>query len=209
MIALATGARKEAILSLTWDQVYIPEPEGRHERIAPYESSTPEGYPFTVLPTIVTDADGKPIHAKRSRHVSHETPVLNFKAGANIKGAYIDFGAGSGNKRRPQIPIGQNWRLINYVIHADRSQPYVISYSGKPLKSLKKGLAEVAKEAGVTKPVTHHTMKRTAITHMVRGGVPLADVAEMVNTTEAVIKEYYNMHRPDLEAALGDVLSIR
>ena len=85
----------------------------------------------------------------------------------------------------------------------------MISYNGKPVKSLKKGLADVAKEAGVTKPVTHHTMKRTAITHMVRAGVPFNIISEAVNTTEEVLKKHYSMHRPDIEAALGSALSIR
>jgi len=209
LIALATGARKEAILSLTWEQVYIPQPQGRHERNAPYDSTTAEGYPFTVLPTIVTDTDGKPMYAKRSRYVTYEKPVLDYTTGENIKGAYIDFGAGSGNKRRPQIPISQNWRLMSYLVHADRSQPFVITYNGKRVKSLKKGLAEVAKEAGVTKPVTHHTMKRTAITHMVRAGIPFNIIAEAVNTTEEVLKKHYNMHRPDIEEAFGDALSVK
>jgi len=59
---------------------------------------------------------------------------------------------------------------MNYPVFADRSQPNVISYKGERIKSLKKGLAQVAKDAGVNKTVTHHTMKRTAITHLVRGG---------------------------------------
>ncbi len=195
LIALATGARKEAILSLTWDQVYIPE--SKLTRV------------YEIEPTPVHDADGNLVMPKRAFRRDYENPPLNYEDGTVVKGAYIDFGAGSGNKRRPQIPIGQNWRLMSYLIHADRSQPYVITYNGKRVKSLKKGLAEVAKDAGVKKAVTHHTMKRTAITHMVRAGIPLEIIADAVNTTVAVLKKHYNMHRPDVEAAFGDALSVR
>ncbi|WP_227285817.1 hypothetical protein [Boseongicola sp. H5] len=195
LIALATGARKEAILSLTWDQVYIPEAVLKHV--------------VEVEPEPVLSPDGEWVMPKRATRRTYENPPLDYETGGVAKGAYIDFGAGSGNKRRPQIPIGQNWRLVSYLLHADRSQPYVITFNGKPVKSLKKGLAEVAKEAGVTKPVSHHTMKRTAITHMVRAGIPFNIIAEAVNTTEEVLKKHYSMHRPDIEAALGDVLSIR
>lgn len=195
LIALATGARKEAILSLTWDQVYIPE--ATLKRVSEVE------------PEPVLDPKGNWVMPERSFRREYENPPLNFEDGSVVKGAYIDFGAGSGNKRRPQIPIGQNWRLMSYLIHADRSQPYVITYNGKRVKSLKKGIAEVAKEAGVTKPVTHHTMKRTAITHMVRAGIPFNIIAEAVNTTEEVLKKHYNMHRPDIEEAFGDALSVR
>ncbi len=164
---------------------------------------------YEIEPTPVHDADGNLVMPKRAFRRDYENPPLNYEDGTVVKGAYIDFGAGSGNKRRPQIPIGQNWRLMSYLIHADRSQPYVITYNGKRVKSLKKGLAEVAKDAGVKKAVTHHTMKRTAITHMVRAGIPLEIIADAVNTTVAVLKKHYNMHRPDVEAAFGDALSVR
>lgn len=194
LIAHATGARKEAILSLTWDQVYIPENVLSAIDVEP--APTHDGEGRVVVPHRAVRMEGK--------------PVLDAATGEHIKGAFIDFGAGTGNKPRPAIPIGRNWRLMNYLLYGgDRSQPYVISFNGKPVDNIKKGLAQVAKEAGVKKSVTHHTMKRTAITHMVRGGIPIPTIAEMVNTTEEIIKQHYNMHRPDLEDALGDVLSIR
>jgi integrase len=192
LIALATGARKEAILSLTWEQVYIPETR------------------FEVLESVPIPLNERVRGGPKDREIRGANDPVDRETGAVGKGAYIDFGAGSGNKRRPQVPIGQNLRLMKYLLHTgDRSQPYVITYNGKRVKSLKKGLAEVAKEAGVTKPVTHHTMKRTAITHMVRAGIPFNIIAEAVNTTEDVLKKHYNMHRPDIEEAFGDALSVR
>jgi integrase len=88
LIALATGARKEAILSLTWDQVYIPE--------ATMKKVT------EIEPEPVHDAEGNLVMPKRSSRREYENPPLNFEEGTVVKGAYIDFGAGSGNKRRPQ-----------------------------------------------------------------------------------------------------------
>lgn len=196
LIALASGARKEAILSLTWDQVYIPAPTsvGRAE----------------IAPEPVLDPDGNYVMPQRSFRKTMENPPIDYKSGQVVSGAYIDFGAGSGNKHRPQIPVGQNPRLMEYLLFGgDRSQPFVISYKGKPVDSIKKGLKEVAKDAGIKKAVTHHTMKRTAITHMVRAGIPLEIIADAVNTTVAILKKHYNMHRPDVEKAFGGSLSIR
>ena len=196
LIALATGARMEAIFSLTWDQVYIPRPLLKRVE--------------DVVPELSHDEDGNAVMPLKSTRLHFEKPPLDYKTGAVGKGAYIDFGPGNGKKRRPAIPVGQNRRLMNYLLHGgDRSQPYVVSYNGKRVKSLKKGLAQVAKDARVKKPVTHHTMKRTAITHMVRAGVPFSIISEAVNATEEVLRKHYSMHRPDIEEALGDALSIR
>ncbi|MDJ1008195.1 MAG: tyrosine-type recombinase/integrase [Paracoccaceae bacterium] len=192
LIALASGARKEAILELTWDQVYIPETR------------------YEVLESVPVPPDERVKGGPKYREIRGANDPIDRETGRVLEGAYIDFGAGRGKKRRPQIPVSQNPRLMEYLLHTgDRTQPYVISYKGKPVKSLKKGLAEVAKEAGIPKSVTHHTMKRTAITHMVRAGIPLEIIADAVNTTVAVLKKHYNMHRPDVEAAFGDALSIR
>ncbi len=63
LIALATGARKEAILSLTWDQVYIPEPTLKNV--------------MEVEPEPVLDPDGNWVMPKRATRRTYENPPLN------------------------------------------------------------------------------------------------------------------------------------
>lgn len=131
LVAVTTAARKEAILSLTWDQVHLPRPE---------------------------DHKGK--------------QVFDLDGTVNVGGAYIDFGEGRGNKRRPKFPVGRSSRLMLYLLHGgDRSQPYVITYKGKPIADVKKGIAEVAKEAGIKKKFSPHTFKHTAITWMMQSAM--------------------------------------
>jgi len=72
LIALATGARKEAILSLTWDQVYIPE--ATLKRVTEVE------------PEPVLDPEGNWVMPERSFRREYENPPLNFEDGSVVKG---------------------------------------------------------------------------------------------------------------------------
>ncbi|SNT34700.1 tyrosine-type recombinase/integrase [Antarctobacter heliothermus] len=195
LIALATGARKEAIFQLTWGQIYIPETEF-------------ETHPMVPQPI---EVDGKTVMPKQaSRRVAKGPAPLDFRTGAVVSGAYIDFGAGRGNKRRPQIPIGQNQRLMSYILFGgDRSQPYVVSFNGKPIRTgLKRGLEALGLEAELPFKLTHHVLKKTCITWMVRKGIPFETIERLTNTTVDTLKRHYSQHSPDLEEALGDTFSI-
>ena len=59
----------------------------------------------------------------------HE-PTFDFMCDRVVKGAFIDFGEGHGNKKRPKMPIGQNWRVVHYLCMKERVSDYVISYHG-------------------------------------------------------------------------------
>lgn len=195
IIALSTGARKGAIFELKWDQVYIPEPETKLVQIEP----TPQ------------ERDGIVSTPKRAfRRVVTKNKPLDWETGEVVRGAYIDFGEAHGNKRRPQIPIGQNKRLMQYfLLGGDRNQSYVVSFRGKRIKDgIKKGLEAVGKDAKLPFKLTHHVLKRTCITWLVRKGIPFDTIEILTNTTVATLKKHYSQHSPDLEKELGDTFSI-
>lgn len=195
IIALSTGARKGAVFDLKWDQVYIPEPETKLVEIEP----TPQ------------EKDGVISTPKKAyKQVVIKNLPLDWETGEVVRGAYIDFGEAHGNKRRPQIPIGQNDRLMQYfLLGGDRSQPYVVSFRGKQIKDgIKKGLEVVGKEAKLPFKLTHHVLKRTSITWMVRKGIPFDTIELLTNTTVATLKKHYSQHSPDLEEALGNTFSV-
>ena len=136
----------------------------------------------------------------------HE-PAFDLVEERVVKGAYIDFGEGHGNKRRPKMPIGQNWRVVQYLCSKDRASEYVITYHGKPVRSLKKGLETVGNEAGLPFKLTHHVLKRTCITWLVRGGMSYETIEKLTSTSVETLKKHYDHHRPDLEEDLGDILA--
>ncbi|MEP5630369.1 MAG: site-specific integrase [Tateyamaria sp.] len=160
LLSVATGARKEAVLSLKWNQV----------RIGAVKAGVGQDGEF------------------------HE-------------GTHIDFGPGSGNKRRPKIPISNNMRLWTLLTLSERTHPeYVITYKGEPLKDIKGGFANVLREAKIKKKVTPHNMKHTAITLMLQRGIDPETVARWTNTTLEIIFKVYSHHIPDHHEALGDAV---
>lgn len=168
-ISVASAARKEAVLSLKWDQVHAPRPE-----------DLPKGIKVLDLQTA--------------------------KVGGN---SYIDFGEGRGNKRRPKMLVGQNPALMSYLLWGgDRTQPYVITYKGRPLADIKKGFAELLKDCGIKKKVTPHSLKHTAITWLVQSGMELETISELTSTSVKILRGTYAHHRPDYQKALGDALSL-
>lgn len=104
LLSVATGARKEAVLSLTWDQVHIGALKGGKQ-----------------------------------------------KAGEFAEGTWIDFGKGSGNKRRPKIPIPGNFRLWTLLTLPRVHKEFVITYHGEPIDDVKGGFANVLGEAKIKK----------------------------------------------------------
>ncbi|MGJ8611882.1 MAG: site-specific integrase [Octadecabacter sp.] len=179
LISIASAARKEAVLELTWDMVHL----------------TPDG-----------DLNGQ--------------KLVDLTTGRVAGTSYIDFGKGKGNKRRPVMPIGQNfklmWQLVNTrpaestrdEFNVDLTENRVITFNGKPIKDVKKGFATLLKECGIDKEVTPHSLKHTSITWMVRAGIPFSTISDLTKTSEKVLKEVYSHHRPDYQAELGDALSL-
>lgn len=131
-------------------------------------------------------------------------PEERLKSGSN---SWLDFGEGSGNKRRPKIPISRNFRLWSHLTLPKKHPEFVITYKGKPIADIKGGFANVLKEAKISKRVTPHNMKHTAITLMLQRGIDPETVSRWTNTTLETIYRVYSHHIPDHHEALGDAVS--
>ncbi|SIS97645.1 Phage integrase family protein [Roseivivax lentus] len=160
LIAVTTGARKQAILDLRWSGVHLSSP-------------TVGG-------------------------------VANSRTG---EADWIDFGQSIGNKRRPKISISHNSRLLAWLHERASSalpDDQVIQYHGRPVSNITKGLLSLYKDAGLSRPsAPAHIFKHTAITWMMQANVPIASIAAMTNTSEAVLTRVYGHHSADFRHQLS------
>jgi site-specific recombinase XerD len=72
--------------------------------------------------------------------------------------------------------------------------PWVIEWAGRPVKSVKRGLAQAAKRAGL-EHVSPHQLRHSAAVHLVESGVSLEEIAQYlghtnINTTRQVYAKF-------------------
>lgn len=113
----------------------------------------------------------------------------------------IDFGSVDHRKRRPVVKMPPDLLEAMRAAHAVRCSDYVVEYDGRRAGNVKKSIKAVAKKAGLPW-VTSHVFKHTHISWLVREGLPYDDIADLVDTTTAVIRQHYaHLHPDNLEVA--------
>ena len=148
MIAVYTGARNQAILSLQWQ------------------------------PNMV------------GGWVDLEKGVIDFRSAGGTRS----------NKRRSTVPIPR--RLLGFFrLARRRTRQYVLEYQGHQIGEVKHGLANAGRRAKIGH-VHPHMLRHTAVTWLVRAGVPLWQVAGWVGMTVQMIEGVYGHHAPDQYEAI-------
>jgi len=107
----------------------------------------------------------------------------------------IDFGRGYGNKRRSVVPMNEDLYKDLCEARELAQTEYVIEYSGKPTKSIKKSFARLCQDCGIK--ASPHVLRHTAATWLVMDGVPLREVARLLGNSEAMVEKVYGKHSPD------------
>jgi integrase len=110
------------------------------------------------------------------------------------------------HKGRAIVPINNTLRAALQEAKAGALTPYVIEWGGKPVKSVKKGLATAARKAGLGK-VSPHMLRHSAACHMAEAGVPMEEIASFlghsdVKITRAVYARFSDEHLKKAAAAL-------
>ena len=142
--------------------------------------------------------------------------ILRLQWMANTTGGWFDLDgrpispaqdAIETNKRRTPSPIPprlmphlQRWRRL--------STQYVIEYDGKPIASqLRRAWTGSRAMAGLGADVTPHVLKHTCATLMLQNRVSTWDVAGVLGTSEAVIRNTYGHHSVEHLRSAVDVWS--
>lgn len=90
----------------------------------------------------------------------------------------------------------------------ESTRQYVIEYSGKPLKSVKRSFAKACQIAGLT-DVTPHTLRHTCGTWLALDGVPLWKAGKYMGVSEAEFDRTYGHYHPDYMGEVMDSIGRR
>ncbi len=129
----------------------------------------------------------------------------------------VDFAAGRIDLRDPAITRPHKGRAIVPILKTAEPYlrearegaltPYVLEWAGKPIKSLRRGLATAGRRAGIPRKVTPHLLRHTAAIHMAEDNVPMEVIAQFlghssVETTRKIYARFSPTFLRDAAAAL-------
>jgi integrase len=96
-------------------------------------------------------------------------------------------------KRRPTVPISNS--LMPWLQGIQNES--IVSWRGKPIKSIKKAFRRTRERAGLDNRVVPYTIRHTMATELRKRGVPAWDVAGMLGHKTEGITERYAKYAPD------------
>lgn len=119
----------------------------------------------------------------------------------------VDFDTGRIDLRDPTITVPHKGRAIVPMLRTARAAllearqgaltEYVIEWAGRPVKSVKRGLAQAAKRAGL-QHVSPHVLRHSAAVHMAEDGVGMEEIAQMLGHSNVnVTRNVYARFSPD------------
>lgn len=117
--------------------------------------------------------------------------VIDFRKRATAK---PDRAGKQTKKRRTQVPIPH--RLVRFLESArKKNSRFIIGHGETRLANPNRGLAVAAEAAGLGH-ITSHVLRHTAVTWLMRDGVPPWQVAGWVGMSEQMIDRVYGHHDP-------------
>ncbi len=112
-------------------------------------------------------------------------------------------------KGRATVPMGEDIREALTQAYKARTCDFVIEHGSEGIKSVKKGIAEAAKRAGLEN-VSAHTLRHSAAVWMAGAGVSLDKIAQYMGHTDTRITyKHYARFSPDHLADAAAALDLR
>jgi len=119
-----------------------------------------------------------------------------------------DPGITAPHKGRAIVPINNTLRAALTEAHRGALTPYVIEWAGKPVKSVKKGLATAARKAGLGH-VNPHLLRHSAAVHAVEAGWSMDEVAQFLGHSDTKItRTTYAKFSPDHLRGVASALEL-
>jgi integrase len=110
------------------------------------------------------------------------------------------------NKRRPVIPLPRRLRWFLLRAHSRASSPYVLSFHGRQIGSVKKAFRRARDRAGLGPDVIPYTLRHTCGTWAAQAGVDLWLIGGWLGHTQQRTTELYAHHSPGHLAAVRKVM---
>jgi integrase len=102
------------------------------------------------------------------------------------------------------MPRRLRWFLLR--AHARATSPYVLSFHGRKLASVKKSFRRARERAGLGPEVIPYTLRHTAGSWLAQAGVDLWIIAGWLGHTQQRTTEIYAHHSPSHMAAARKVM---
>jgi integrase len=111
----------------------------------------------------------------------------------------IDFnppGRQRSKKERPIVPIPRRLRWFLLRAHARATSPFVLSYNGQPLQSVKKAFRNARKRAGLGPDVVPYTLRHTCATWLMQAEIEVQMIGGWLGHKDPKTTRRYTHHHP-------------
>lgn len=111
------------------------------------------------------------------------------------------------HKGRALVPMNRTVRVALMEAREGALTRFVVEWAGKPVASVKRGLASAARTAGIPFKVSPHMLRHSAAVHMAEAGRPMDEIAQYLGHSDvSVTRNVYARFSPEYLRAAASVL---
>jgi integrase len=88
-------------------------------------------------------------------------------------------------------------------------ETHVVSWNGRPIRSVKSAMEAASRRAGLKGDATAHVLKHTAITWAISEGMDVEDAADWFDTTATTLESVHRAHSPEHQESARAIMGFR